>query len=858
MNLKKRLTSLGTAMALVLGMGASAFADTPMSAAEILQSDIDGASSGATIRLTDNVDITETGITIDKEITLDLDGKKITVANGSGSNILIERTGELTLIGDGVIESNEVILSGDVYGGRGAIDVYGDLIVDSATILANVSHETGYNANGIMVGWSGDENVATVTVNGGLVQANGSAITNHNSMYGDTKIIVNNGTVASNYANAIYSTFTATEAKNHDIEISGGLIYTEATLAAIKLLSSNYASDAGVTPELVITGGTIGTADFSSGIELSSYEIEYSPDDAQSDEELHELFKLAITGGEFYTAPDDSLIGSDYEIIGDVAPFTVQMTEAAFDATIDTAFGTALDYSINDDGEIVDGEGGLVEDVEAVKEIIYDAALAIAEFENTDLLNRLEDISKLDALIIAVNNNVDYAPAVPTYDASFDVSDDDDDSNDDDGSNDDSDDHAISTISTASNKLPEKEVEVVGLALAYFDAIPAETSPVELVELSVAVEQTEAGDGVDLAFTAKPQATTAGVTTNIGNDDIKAPITFALYLPETITSSSVELTHYFDGDDLNIVAEIATIDVLKDDNGDRYIPITVGEFSEFELSQVTESSGSSGSSGSSSRNFYFVKINTIGSGTVSPNGGSSGTVTVNKYNNKTFTFTPDDGYVVADVFVNDKSVGAADSYTIVSIKADTTLSVKFVAEGEDDNDDADAQIFGDVTASDWFYDSVMFVYENGLYNGVSDTEFAPNSPMTRAMLWTVLARYENIGTDGGATWYTVAREWAMENEISDGTNPEVNVTREQLVTTLYRYAQMKDIDTSKAENIERFDDSDLVSDYALDALYWAVAEGLVQGKTETTIDPQGNSTRAEVATIIMRFVDLDK
>lgn len=165
---------------------------------------------------------------------------------------------------------------------------------------------------------------------------------------------------------------------------------------------------------------------------------------------------------------------------------------------------------------------------------------------------------------------------------------------------------------------------------------------------------------------------------------------------------------------------------------------------------------------------------------------------------------------------------------------------------------ADASKFRDVAASDWYFDAVQYVLEKGLMNGTSDWTFAPNNATTRGMIVTILARVEGVNTNGNP-WYAAGQKWAMQNDISDGTNMLGVITREQLATILFRYARMKGYDVSKSAALTGFVDSDKVSSYAFDAMQWAVAEELLKG-SNGKLDPQGSATRAQVATILMRFM----
>ena len=159
--------------------------------------------------------------------------------------------------------------------------------------------------------------------------------------------------------------------------------------------------------------------------------------------------------------------------------------------------------------------------------------------------------------------------------------------------------------------------------------------------------------------------------------------------------------------------------------------------------------------------------------------------------------------------------------------------------------------FVDVKTGDWFYDYVAYVYSNGLMDGTSATTFEPNANMTRAMVWAILARIDGE-TVTGEDWIETAREWTMANGVSDGTDADGYVTREQLATMLWRYAGEPDSDYS----LSAFTDAGSVSGYAAAAMAWAVEHGIISGVTDTTLVPQGTATRAQCAAILMRFVEL--
>ncbi len=181
-----------------------------------------------------------------------------------------------------------------------------------------------------------------------------------------------------------------------------------------------------------------------------------------------------------------------------------------------------------------------------------------------------------------------------------------------------------------------------------------------------------------------------------------------------------------------------------------------------------------------------------------------------------------------------------------------------------------AMAFSDVVSGQWYHDGIHFCVKNGLMNGVGDGLFDPNGNLSRAMLVTVLYRLEGSPVAGSATfsdvadglWYSDAVAWAAENEIVNGIGhgkfaPEQDITREQMAAILYRYATYKGYDTSAGEdtNILSYTDALEISEYAVPAMQWTAGEGLITGRTASTLAPQGTATRAEVATILMRFCE---
>jgi len=189
-------------------------------------------------------------------------------------------------------------------------------------------------------------------------------------------------------------------------------------------------------------------------------------------------------------------------------------------------------------------------------------------------------------------------------------------------------------------------------------------------------------------------------------------------------------------------------------------------------------------------------------------------------------------------------------------------------------EDYEVELLGfiDVTKNDWFYENVKYVVENELMNGISEDEFAPNNTLTRAMLVTVLYRNADepvvnksipFADVDMASWYANAVVWAKQNGIVNGVtenefSPDSNITREQIAAIMFRFAQYKGMEAVTLEENLHFTDADEISEYAVSAMNWAVGTGLMKGKSATTINPKDYATRAEIATILQRFIGINK
>lgn len=292
-----------------------------------------------------------------------------------------------------------------------------------------------------------------------------------------------------------------------------------------------------------------------------------------------------------------------------------------------------------------------------------------------------------------------------------------------------------------------------------------------------------------------------------------------------------------------------------------------------EKTTPTPSPGGSGS-GSGVVTSYPVTVNSPANGTVAADkksAASGATVTI--------TVTPETGYKVGTVTVKDKNgktIAATEKdgkYSFQMPASAVSVDVTFVKDGQSSVGDCPKDStcpvdpFKDTANNAWWHDGIHYCVQQGLMNGVASDQFAPNGTTTRAMIVTILWRMEGSpATSYGMSftdvpagqWYTEAIRWAQSTGVVTGYDaktfgPNDNVTREQLAAILYRYTAHKGGDVSKRSTLAQFTDVNQISSWALENIQWANAVGMVNGRTDTTIVPKGNATRAEAASMIQRF-----
>jgi len=208
------------------------------------------------------------------------------------------------------------------------------------------------------------------------------------------------------------------------------------------------------------------------------------------------------------------------------------------------------------------------------------------------------------------------------------------------------------------------------------------------------------------------------------------------------------------------------------------------------------------------------------------------------------------------VLVDGTSVGTAEAKLGTADSSSSMGTFKPGQGGQPNQNGSQATVgsFKDVPQNSWYAGAVQYVTSSSLMNGTSTTAFSPSATMSRGMLMTVLARYAGESTEGGTVWYEKGMNWAKNKGISDGSAPNRNITREQLAAMLYRYAGEPD----GAADLSAYTDAGSVSAYAEKAVQWCVKNGILTGKTSSTLAPKATATRAECAAMLQRFASLTK
>ena len=359
---------------------------------------------------------------------------------------------------------------------------------------------------------------------------------------------------------------------------------------------------------------------------------------------------------------------------------------------------------------------------------------------------------------------------------------------------------------------------------------------------------------------------------------------FALETGASITDENGETTYYATLQEaVDAVQNGQTIVLLKDKQNatvTRTVTFTVqSEAGKGYTETITAGAGTTGGKGEDGRySFTYTRpssdnkpaaptyaITTVpsvnGTISVSPAGKAKEDQTV------TITVQPDNGYVLDEITVTDQNGNAIEvrlsetKYVFTMPKGEVTVKAAFKESAE-----VSGLPFTDVAVNSWYYDAIEYVYENGMMNGTEATLFSPNAATTRGMIVTILYRVEKEPAASDSQFTDVAAEayyadaigWAAENNIVTGDGdgkfrPNDEISREEFSAILYRYAEMKGEDMSKLADLSGFVDADQIQAYAREAMAWANGAGLILGQPGNLLDPQGDATRAEVATILTRY-----
>lgn len=391
-------------------------------------------------------------------------------------------------------------------------------------------------------------------------------------------------------------------------------------------------------------------------------------------------------------------------------------------------------------------------------------------------------------------------------------------------------------------------------------------------------------------YVATANATTGEITFTTNGF---SPFTFALSNPNVVAEVNGNAYTSFQ-DAVNAVANGGTIEIV---GGNKNYTATIsGSSKTFTVKNTLDSDitvkvnndSKTVGKNNGTQSFTYTKPSSGGSSGGSSSGKTTYKVTTSAVNNGgvnaspfsaekgaaiTITLSPDKGYKLDKLTVTDGSgktvstVKKSDTvYTFTMPASAVKVGVSYVKATETPSETK----FNDVSANDWFASAVDYVTGKGMMNGTADNTFSPKANTTRGMVVTVLYRLENQPSTSAASftdvasgaYYANAVAWANANGIVSGYGsgkfgPNDKVTREQLAAILYRYAQYKKYDVSVGEdtNILSYDDAQSISSYAIPAIQWACGAGVVTGKSGSKLDPKGNATRAEVAAMLMRFCE---
>ena len=878
------------------------------------------AKENDTITLLREVDLGSDKVTINKAVTLDLNGCTLTSSNAT--NTLWLEASRVTVQdskGNGKIQNTgsgsnniAVVVNGqgtEAYFKSGTVSGnYAVFIQNGAKAVIDGGKYTGtYGIN--TVGTGNEANKTAVEINGGEIQAVAFAVAGNGSA-DYTETVITGGRLESTEGNVIYHPQVGDLTIKGDAELIGpnGVQYCgagtltiaenaviTATLpftefptkpasqgdgstddgAALSVVSrgGGYQGE-GQTMTVNITGGTLTSrnnaaiavyrlervdgqwttnentkivsylaaltvsgGNFSAGSKKDAFEIDTRAAD-----------KISVTGGYFTSDPSDYVPEN-----AEPKLFVVASDKTGYAYMVTTTAPTEVDPIVTEKTETEVSESIKTEDKEKIEAVIDNAQVsgvsdAVTESAQNAIINQVEEALKPeDKVVVEITVSLTADKADLTTEDKMYVS------------------YKAEPVAKVIVN-GEDKAENIAVPNDYLDGqtlievrlpIPADLEPQEIMHIADdgTRERYLNGSG----FTVEDGCAVLHVkhfSTFVLNGQltVAAKIGESEYgtLQEAVNAAksgdTIVLTQDCD-EKISVSGKSVTIDL----DGHTYNKdkITLGSRCSMSVSDdkitITYSAPSGGGSSSSSSGDYTVSVENSkhGTVTVSPKRADKGdTVTI--------TVKPDNGYELDELTVTDKDGDTVklqnkggNKYTFTMPGSKVTVEATFTLEKEENLP------FADVAEDYWAVEEITWAYENGYMNGVSAERFAPGSTVTRQQLWMVLARL----TEFNPSNMTEAQHWAVESKISDGSNPGGALTRQQMVTILYRWAQQMGYDVSGRADLSAFPDNASVAAYATEPMTWAIAEGIISGTTEGLLNPAGTATRAQFAVILYRFFE---
>ena len=856
------------------------------------------AQGGATVKLLK--DVTEdVVIPADKTITLDLNGKTLT--NSAGDTITVALGAKLTIEGKGTVDNvtharaavfnnGEVVLNGGTFvrskenginaensGGNSWYTLlnHGTMTINDGTTVLQNGHfssmvETGYarvsasndQRRGYVVGTNAEH--PSMTINGGMFTGGLNTVKND-----DNGTIEIKGGTFTNYTQAAF--------QNHHIATITGGTFDGVNVYAILNCGTTCDQDTDNDKhQLTITGGNFNGKIYKGG-------------DSKDGKTHYDIGSISISGGYFTTDPS-AYVASDYvagtsdvsgysykvvaktntgsvEVKPDVADPEVkvdkipQKDQETVKAAAETVFAPTLGAAAVDEAQKIneDKANELLKDVnvgDGVKKLYVQSSLKVepTAYDETTKTLALEITPQYRVVAstadtadkIKLDGDTKNAQVVQDYQTMN-----------------------ITKATVVTMELPTGFAVADGDKLSiqhtkngtveYYTGTVTEQSGKHLLTFTtngfspfvISVPAASIGENVYPTLQAAVDSVKSGKTIKLEqNVAVNTKATVAKTIKFEVATNEKTFAKE------NIVAGANTTVKVTGDAS----PYT------YEFTYTKPSSGSSSGSSSSGKTTYKVTTSSVNNGGVnaSPSNAEKGA-------SITITLSPDKGYKLDKLTVTDGSgktvstVKKSDTvYTFTMPASAVTVGVSYAKADETPS----KTTFNDVSANDWFASAVDYVTGKGMMNGTADNTFSPKANATRGMVVTVLYRLENQPSTSAASftdvasgaYYANAVAWANANGIVSGYGsgkfgPNDKVTREQLAAILYRYAQYKKYDVSGANSLDGYTDVQSVSSYAVPALQWANAAGVVTGKSGSKLDPKGNATRAEVAAMLMRFCE---